>query len=55
MFCLKGKDIITTIDINLQQYAEELMYGKKGSVIAVEPNSGEILAIGFSPLMTLIY
>ena len=46
---LKGKDIITTIDINLQQYAEELMYGKKGSVIAIEPISGEILAIGSFP------
>ena len=44
-----GKDIVTTIDAGLQQYGQELMAGKKGSVIAIEPSSGEILAMVSSP------
>jgi len=44
-----GKDITTTIDIELQQYAEQLMYGKTGSVVAIEPTTGEILAMVSSP------
>ena len=44
-----GKDIVTTIDAHLQQYGQELMKGKKGSLIALEPSSGEILAMVSSP------
>ena len=44
-----GKDIVTTIDAGLQQYGQELMAGKRGSVIAIEPSSGEILAMVSSP------
>lgn len=44
-----GKDIVTTIDASLQQYGQELMAGKKGSVIAIEPATGEILAMVSSP------
>lgn len=44
-----GRDIVTTIDANLQQYGQRLMEGKKGSVIAIEPSSGEILAMVSSP------
>lgn len=44
-----GKDLITTIDIDLQQYAEQLMNGKVGSVVALEPSSGEILTMVSSP------
>lgn len=44
-----GKDIITTIDAPLQQYGQELMRGKRGSLIAIEPSTGEILAMVSSP------
>lgn len=44
-----GKDIVTTIDAPLQQYGQELMKGKVGSVVAIEPSSGEILAMVSSP------
>ena len=44
-----GKDIVTTIDAPLQQYGQKLMRGKKGSLIAIEPESGEILAMVSSP------
>ena len=44
-----GKNIVTTIDAHLQQYGQELMKGKKGSLIALEPSTGEILAMVSSP------
>ena len=44
-----GKDIRTTIDIELQKYAEQLMNGKVGSVVAIEPSTGEILTMVSSP------
>ncbi len=45
----QGDNIITTIDADLQAYAEELMHGKSGAVIAMNPNNGEILALVSSP------
>lgn len=44
-----GKDIVTTIDGELQQYGEYLMQNKIGSVVAIEPSSGEILSLISSP------
>ncbi len=44
-----GKDIISTIDGHLQQYGEELMQNKVGSLVAIEPSTGEILALVSSP------
>lgn len=44
-----GHDITTTIDANLQQYGQQLMAGKVGSVVAIEPSTGEILAMVSSP------
>ena len=44
-----GKNMVTTIDAHLQQYGQELMKGKKGSLIAIEPSTGEILAMVSSP------
>ncbi len=46
---IPGRDIVTTIDATLQQYGQELMEGKVGSVVAIEPSSGEILAMVSSP------
>jgi penicillin-binding protein 2 len=42
---ISGKDIILAIDLELQAYAERLMKNKIGGIIAIEPNSGEILAM----------
>jgi penicillin-binding protein 2 len=44
-----GSNITTTIDMELQQYGEKLMKNKIGSIVAIEPQSGEILAMVSSP------
>lgn len=44
-----GQDIHLTIDLDLQQYAEKLMEGKVGSVVALEPSTGRILALVSAP------
>ena len=44
-----GKSIVCTIDAELQQFAEELMVGKVGAVVAIEPSTGEILAMVSAP------
>ncbi|MGE4567558.1 MAG: penicillin-binding transpeptidase domain-containing protein [Bacteroidales bacterium] len=40
-----GRDIICTIDGDLQEYGEYLMQNMRGSVVAIEPSTGEILAM----------
>lgn len=44
-----GNSIVSTIDAHLQQYGQQLMAGKVGSVVAIEPSTGEILAMVSSP------
>ncbi|MDG4714657.1 penicillin-binding protein 2 [Winogradskyella marincola] len=44
-----GKDITITIDSDLQAYGELLMQHKRGGIVAIEPNSGEILAMVTGP------
>ncbi len=44
-----GHDIHTTIDADLQQYGQELMKNKVGSLVAIEPRTGEILTLVSSP------
>lgn len=44
-----GKNLITTINKDLQEYAEWLMEGKSGSIVAIEPSSGEILTMVSAP------
>ncbi len=44
-----GKDLITTLDIDLQSYGELLMQNKTGSIVAIEPKTGEILTIVSTP------
>lgn len=46
---IPGLSITTTIDSELQQYAEKLMKGKSGSIVAIEPSTGEVLTIVSSP------
>ena len=45
----QGKDISITIDAQLQAYGELLMQNKRGGVIAIEPSTGEILAMVSAP------
>jgi len=44
-----GQDLHASIDIDLQQYGEMLMAGKRGSVVALDPKTGEILAAVSAP------
>ncbi len=44
-----GQDITSTIDLDLQSYGEYLLNGKAGSIIALEPSSGEILTMASGP------
>lgn len=46
---ISGKPLYCTIDMDLQEYGERLMAGKKGAVVAIEPTTGEILALISSP------
>ncbi len=44
-----GQDLYLSIDGELQEYGEKLMTGKMGSIVAIEPATGEILAFISSP------
>lgn len=46
---VQGEDIKLTIDIALQEYGEELMKNKRGGIVAIEPSTGEILALVTAP------
>ena len=45
----RGLQLVSTIDVRLQEFAEDLMEGKIGSVVAIEPATGEILVMVSSP------
>jgi penicillin-binding protein 2 len=44
-----GNDLVTTIDLNLQRAAEDMMGDRSGAVIAMDPRSGEVLAMVSRP------
>ena len=44
-----GTSIWSTLDMQLQRYGEELMAGKRGAIVAIEPKTGEILCLISSP------
>ncbi len=44
-----GKDLTTTIDAELQRYGEKLMKNKIGSIVAIEPSTGEVLSLVSTP------
>ena len=44
-----GQDLKTTVDIELQQYAEYLLSNKRAGLVAIEPSTGEILAMVTTP------
>lgn len=55
---VSGKDLMTSIDLSLQIYGEQLLQNKRGSVVAIEPSTGEILSMisspGYNPNMLTI-
>ena len=46
---VQGEDINLTIDAEIQKYGEELMVNKRGGIVAIEPKTGEILALITAP------
>ena len=44
-----GQDIHLTIDIALQEFAESLLEGKRGGIVAIDPRNGEILTFVSMP------
>lgn len=46
---IKGRDLILSIDGDVQKVAEEEFKGRRGAVVAIEPSTGEILALVSAP------
>lgn len=46
---IKGKDLVFSFDADVQKAAEEQMLGKRGAIVAIEPSTGEILALVSAP------
>lgn len=46
---VSGRDLTLSIDIDLQAYGERLMHNKVGSIVIIEPKTGEILSMVSSP------
>jgi penicillin-binding protein 2 len=44
-----GKNLISTLHADLQTYGERLLAGKVGSIVAIEPSTGEIMIMASSP------
>ncbi len=48
-----GKDIVLSIDLTVQRAAEDALAGRRGAVVAIDPNNGDVIAItsrpGFNP------
>jgi penicillin-binding protein 2 len=44
-----GKDLQLSLDMELQAFGEKLMQNKRGSIVAIEPKTGEILSILSAP------
>ncbi len=50
---LAGNDLVLTLDVDLQQAAEKALADKAGSVVAMEVNTGRVLAIASAPSLPL--
>ncbi|SDW99863.1 penicillin-binding protein 2 [Flavobacterium degerlachei] len=46
---VQGEDITLTLDAELQKYGQQLMINKRGGIVAIEPKTGEILALVTAP------
>lgn len=45
----EGSDLVLTIDMDLQDYGEKLLHGRRGAIVAMDPTNGEVLAFVSSP------
>ncbi len=45
----QGRDVVTTLDLRVQQAAERALGGQRGAVVALDPHSGEVLALASLP------
>lgn len=45
----EGQNLYSTLDADLQEYAEKLMANKRGCIVAIEPSSGEVLSLVSAP------
>ena len=52
---VSGFDLILSIDADLQEYAEKLLGNRKGAIVAIDPNNGEILTLVSKPDFDLNY
>ena len=46
---LPGKDVMLTLDVHLQEVAEQALGGRRGAVVAIQPSTGEVLAMVSQP------
>ncbi|MEZ4720325.1 MAG: penicillin-binding protein 2 [Flavobacteriales bacterium] len=46
---IAGRNLMSTIDLQLQKYGERLMQNKRGSIVAIEPKTGEVLCLISAP------
>lgn len=46
---ISGYDLISSLDLDLQAYGEELLQNKTGSIVAIEPSTGEVLTMISAP------
>jgi penicillin-binding protein 2 len=46
---IPGQDIVLTLDFDLQKKCEELLEGREGAIVVLDPNSGGILALASFP------
>src|SRR5690625_4980 len=46
---VKGKDLVLSLDMDLQEYGEMLMQQKRGGIVAIEPATGELLSLVTAP------
>ena len=46
---MEGMNLYTTIDADLQEYAEKVMANKRGCIVAIEPSTGEVLTLLSAP------
>jgi penicillin-binding protein 2 len=46
---VQGSDVVTGLDLDLQAYGELLMKNKRGSIVALEPKTGEVLTLVSTP------
>ena len=46
---IKGEDLVLSIDADVQKVAEEELKGKRGAAVAIEPETGEVIALASAP------